>query len=56
MEGIKSQSIKDKSIIASGHTFQTYEPGITLNMNGQFDLQSHKDKAKKKILFIYQNP
>ena len=56
MEGIKSQSIKDKSSIASGHTFQTHEPGITLNMNGQFDLQSHKNMAQENDLIYLSKP
>jgi len=56
MEGIKSVSMKDKVIIASGHTFQTYEPGITLNMNGQFDIQSHKDMAQENDLIYLSKP
>ena len=56
MEGIKSESIKDKAIIASGHTYQTHEPGITLNMNGQFDLQSHKDMAQENDLIYLSKP
>jgi selenide,water dikinase len=56
MEGIKSQAIKDNTIIASGHTFQTHEPGITLNMNGQFDLQSHKDMAQENDLIYLSKP
>ena len=56
MEGIKSESIKDKAFIASGHTYQTHEPGITLNMNGQFDLQSHKDMAQENDLIYLSKP
>ena len=56
MEGIKSESMKDKAIIASGHTYQTHEPGITLNMNGQFDLQSHKDMAQENDLIYLSKP
>ena len=56
MEGIKSESIKDKAIIASGHTYQTHEPGITLNMNGQFDLQSNKDMAQENDLIYLSKP
>ena len=56
MEGIKSESMKDKAIIASGHTYQTHEPGITLNMNGQFDLQSNKDMAQENDLIYLSKP
>ena len=56
MEGVKSQANKDNAIIASGHTFQTHEPGITINMNGQFDLQSHKDMAQENDLIYLSKP
>jgi selenide,water dikinase len=56
MEGVKSQANKDNAIIASGHTFQTHEPGITLNMNGKFDLQSHKDMAQENDLIYLSKP
>ena len=56
MEGVKSQANKDNAIIASGHTFQTHEPGITLNMNGQFDLQSHKYMAQENDLIYLSKP
>jgi selenide,water dikinase len=56
MEGIKSQAKKDNAIIASGHTFQTHEPGITINMNGQFDLQSHKYMAQENDLIYLSKP
>ena len=56
MEGVKSQANKDNAIIASGHTFQTHEPGITLNMNGQFDLQSHKNMAQENDLIYLSKP
>lgn len=56
MEGLKSQANKDNAIIASGHTFQTHEPGITLNMNGQFDLQSHKNMAQENDLIYLSKP
>ena len=56
MEGVRFQANKDNAIIASGHTFQTHEPGITLNMNGQFDLQSHKYMAQENDLIYLSKP
>ena len=43
MKGIQSESNKDKSIIASGHSFQSIEPGITITMNGVIE-----EKLSKK--------
>ena len=53
---MKFQANKDNAIIASGNTFQTHEPGITLNMNGQFDIQYHKYMAQENDLIYLSKP
>ena len=56
MKGIQSQSNIDKSIRASGHSYQTNEPGITINMNGEIVHQSKKNQAVEGDLIYLSKP
>ena len=56
MEGIKSEALKDKSIIAAGHSYQTEEPSITITMNGKVNYKSIKSSAKKNDLIYLSKP
>ena len=56
MKGIQSQSNKDKSIRTSGHSYQTNEPGITINMNGEIVYQAAKNKAAEGDLIYLSKP
>ncbi len=47
MEGILSISKKENSKITSGHSYQTYEPGITLCVNGILKKKLSKKSAKE---------
>jgi len=53
MEGILSESKKDGSIFASGHTYTSDEPGITINMNGlDFKNQSKADAKEGELIYL----
>ncbi len=56
MEGIKSEAIKDNSIIASGHSYQSHEPGITLTLNGEIDTHASKNLAVEGDLIYLSKP
>ena len=56
MKGIKSEAIKDGSIIASGHSYQSKEPGITITMNGSYEKQITKSQAKENELIYLSKP
>ena len=56
MEGIKSEALKDKSIIAAGHSYQTGEPSITITMNGKVNYKSIKSLAKENDLIYLSKP
>ena len=47
MKGILQESKKYNSVIASGHTYQSIEPGIAITMNGSIDLLAKKNQATK---------
>ena len=49
MKGIKSEAIKDDSIIASGHSYQSKEPGITLTMNGSYEKRITKIATRRPL-------
>ena len=55
MKGIELEANRDNSIIASGHSYQSSEPGITITMNGIFEKKYRKAVHEKMILFICQN-
>lgn len=56
MKGIKFESDKDQAVIASGHSYQSNEPGITVNMNGQLLNNISKNSAKKDDLIYLTKP
>ena len=56
MKGIQSESNKDKSIIASGHSFQSIEPGITITMNGAIEEKLSKNQAQESDLIYLSKP
>ncbi len=56
MKGIKSESIKDDSIIVSGHSYQSKEPGITITMNGDFEKQISKNQGQENDLIYLSKP
>ena len=56
MKGIKSESIKDNSVIVSGHSYQSKEPGITITMNGVFEKKISKDQGQENDLIYLTKP
>ncbi len=56
MKGIKSESIKDNSVIVSGHSYQSKEPGITITMNGVFEKQISKNQGQENDLIYLSKP
>ncbi len=56
MKGVKSEAIKDGSIIASGHSYQSKEPGITITMNGSYEKQITKSQAQESELIYLSKP
>ena len=52
MRGIKSEAIKDGSIIASGHSYQSKRPGITITMNGSYEKQITKAKQRSELIYL----
>jgi len=56
MKGIKSESNKNGSLIAAGHSYQSQEPGITITMNGLLKYKSKKSYAKKDDLIYLSKP
>ena len=56
MKGIKSESIKDDSVIVSGHSYQSKEPGITITMNGVFEKQISKNQGQEDDLIYLSKP
>mgnify|MGYP001962302884 FL=1 len=56
MKGIKSEAIKDDSVIVSGHSYQSKEPGITITMNGIFEKQISKNQGQENDLIYLSKP
>ncbi len=56
MKGIKSETIKDGSVIISGHSYQSKEPGITITMNGVFEKQISKNQGQEDDLIYLSKP
>ncbi len=56
MKGIKSEAIKDDSVIVSGHSYQSKEPGITITMNGIFKKQVSKNQGRENDLIYLSKP
>jgi len=56
MKGIKSETFKDNSIIVSGHSYKSKEPGITITMNGVFEKQISKNQGQENDLIYLSKP
>ena len=56
MKGIEHLSKFDNASIISGHSYQTFEPGITINMNGTYEHESKKTLAKENNLIYLSKP
>jgi selenide,water dikinase len=56
MRGIQSEANKDKSIVASGHSFQSSEAGITITMNGIVEEKLSKNYAQESDLIYLSKP
>ncbi len=56
MGGIKSEADKDSCLIASGHSYQSQELGITLTLNGEIYKQSSKNYASEGDLIYLSKP
>ncbi len=56
MQGITNESKKDGSIFASGHTYTSDEPGITINMNGIKVIDTFKNQAIERDLIYLTKP
>jgi selenide,water dikinase len=56
MKGVEYLSKYDNASIISGHSYQTFEPGITINMNGIYEHESKKTSAKENNLIYLSKP
>ena len=56
MKGVEYLSKLDNASIISGHSYQTFEPGITINMNGIFMHESKKNLARENNLIYLSKP
>ena len=56
MKGVEYLSKFDNASIISGHSYQTFEPGITINMNGIHEHESKKTLAKENNLIYLSKP
>ena len=56
MKGIEYLAKLDNASIISGHSYQTFEPGITINMNGTYEHESKKTLAKENNLLYLSKP
>ena len=56
MKGVERLSKLDDALIISGHSYQTFEPGITINMNGIYKYESKKTLARENNLIYLSKP
>jgi len=56
MKGVERLSKLDDALIISGHSYQTFEPGITINMNGICKYESKKSLARENNLIYLSKP
>jgi selenide,water dikinase len=56
MRGIQKEAARDGAIIASGHSYQTDEPAITITMNGSVSQKSNKSLAAEGNLIYLSKP
>ena len=56
MKGIQSESYKDSSFFAAGHSYQTTEPSIAITMNGNVVKPFFKSNANEGDLIYLSKP
>lgn len=56
MCGIQNEAEKDGALLASGHSYQTEEPSITITMNGSTIKKSNKSLAAEGDLIYLSKP
>ena len=56
MKGVEYLCKFDNASIISGHSYHTFEPGITINMNGIYKHESKKTLAKENNLIYLSKP
>ncbi len=56
MKGVQLEASKEDSFIASGHSYQSNDPGITITMNGIYEKKISKDQAKLGDLIYLTKP
>ena len=56
MSGIQNEVFKNRVFIASGHSYQTEEPAITINMNGRIEKEIGKSLANEGDLIYLSKP
>lgn len=56
MRGIQKEAAKDNALLASGHSYQTEEPAITITMNGNINQKSNKFLAVEGNLIYLSKP
>lgn len=56
MRGIQNEASRDGAILASGHSYQTEEPSITITMNGSIGQKSNKSLAAEGSLIYLSKP
>ena len=56
MRGIQNEVTRDGALLASGHSYQTEEPAITITMNGSISQKSNKSLATEGDLIYLSKP
>ena len=56
MGGIQNEVTKDGALLASGHSYQTEEPAITITMNGSLNKKANKSLATEGNLIYLSKP
>jgi len=56
MRGIQNEVTRDGALLASGHSYQTDEPAITITMNGSVSQKSNKSLAAEGNLIYLSKP
>ena len=56
MQGIQNEVTRDGALLASGHSYQTDEPAITITMNGSISQKSNKSLAAEGNLIYLSKP
>ena len=52
----KRKQLRDNALLASGHSYQTEEPAITITMNGNINQKSNKSLAVEGNLIYLSKP